>query len=200
MQNESHTDIAILRTHFNAWRKASGFSRETAVQVVVEAHEKAGFDIASNIRFEPNTRDTFERMKVNADRVYRWLDDESKENNLLPFNFHKSILLALPLEYRASCMNEMYRALGLAVHSIDVADNDALNVNFHLCDIVKETSEAVQSVAQLNNSADEVSLLKAEKEVSDAIASLSRFKRVVNAAIAATKTVGKVLHVGGLRK
>lgn len=196
MRNESHTDLSILRTHFNAWRKASGFSRETAVQLVVEAHEQAGLDDVTGIRFEPHTRDTFERMKVNADRVCRWLDDETKENNLLPFNFHKSILLALPQEYRLACINEMYRSLGVCVQAIAVEDA-ALNVNRHLVDIVKETSEAVQSVAELHNSTDQAALLRADKEMAEAIESLSHFKRVVNAAIASTRSVAKVLHVGG---
>lgn len=198
MRNESHTDLTILRTHFNAWRKASGFSRETAVQTVVEAHERAGLDVVTGIRFEPNTRDAYERMKVNADRVCRWLDDETKENNLLPFNFHKSILLALPQEYRLSCINEMYRPLGICVQAMEVEDAE-LNVNYHLVDIVKETSEAVQSVAELHNNNDQAALLRADKEVAEAIESLSRFKRVVNAAIARTKSVAKVLHVGGGR-
>jgi len=194
MRNQSHTDIGVIRSHFNAFRKERGLSRESAVQLVVEAHEAAGFDVVSGIRFEPNTRDAFERMKVNADRVYRWLDDESKENNLLPFNFHKSILLALPLEYRAAAMNEMYRCIGLSVHSSDVVEGD-LNVNHHLCEIVKETSEAVQSVARLNNSADEAALLHADKEVNEAIETLSRFRRVLNATIAKGKSVAKVLAV-----
>lgn len=198
MRIESHTDLSILRTHFNAWRKASGYSRETAVQTVVEAHEQSGLDVVTGIRFEPNTRDTYERMKVNADRVCRWLDDETKENNLLPFNFHKSILLALPQDYRLACINEMYRSLGICVQAIDVDDAE-LNVNYHLVEIVKETSEAVQSVAELHNNNDQAALMRADKEVAEAIESLSRFKRVVNAAIARTKSMSKVLNVVGGR-
>lgn len=196
MQHETHSDLSILRHHFNAWRKANQFSRETAVQLVVEAHEQGGFDIASNIRFEPPTRDAFERMRVNADRVTRWLDDETKENNLLPFNFHKSILAALPLSYRAAAMNDMYRCIGIAVHAIDVEEGE-LNINHHLCDIVKETGEAVQAVAQLHASTDHTALLRADKEAAEAVESLSKFRRVLAKAIEKSKKVAQVFHVKG---
>ena len=106
MQNTSHTIISILKNHFEGWRKANNFSRETAVAYVVEAHEALGFDKVSGIRFDPNTKDAYDRMKVNADRVYRWLDDVTTDKNLLPTNFIPSVLAALPLECRVACVSE----------------------------------------------------------------------------------------------
>lgn len=39
-------------------------------------------------------------MKVNADRVFRWLDDGTKDTNLVPANFVPSILAALPTDLK----------------------------------------------------------------------------------------------------
>ncbi len=96
MRDVSHkTWIAIVLDHVNAWRKANGWSRETVVQMIVEAHECTNGPVVTGIKFEPHTADTFERWKVNADRVFRWLDDSSKDTNLLPTNFIPSILAAM---------------------------------------------------------------------------------------------------------
>lgn len=188
MRNESHTNISVIKYQFEAWRKVNAFSRETAVQMVVETHERLGFDIDSGIRFDPNTRDTFERMKVNADRVYRWLDDVTTDKNLLPTNFITSIIATLPTEYGTPCLNEMFRKIGYEVRPINQINVENLNVNHHLCLILKEGSEAFQSVAELSNSTDSHSLVKAEKELSEAIESMSNFKRLVTSAITRAKS------------
>ena len=83
MRDVSHkTWIAIVLDHVNAWRKANGWSRETVVQMIVEAHDRMNGQVVTGIKFEPHTADTFERWKVNADRVFRWLDDSSKERRV----------------------------------------------------------------------------------------------------------------------
>ena len=97
---QERTLIATIRDHLDDWRRAEGWSRETVVQQIVEAHERAGFDRLTGIAFDPGTRDAYGRMKINAERVYRWLDDHSKDNNLLPANFILSILAGMPVERR----------------------------------------------------------------------------------------------------
>ena len=77
MQHGSHnrTLIAILRDAVEAWRKRNGWSRETAAQTIVDAHERIGGPANSGIVFEPPSIDAFKRVKANADRIFRWLDD-----------------------------------------------------------------------------------------------------------------------------
>lgn len=112
MRDVSHkTWIAIVLDHVNAWRKANGWSRETVVQLIVEAHERTNGPVVTGIKFEPHTADTFERWKVNADRVFRWLDDSSKDTNLLPTNFIPSILSAMPMDVRLHCMDDLLRGV-----------------------------------------------------------------------------------------
>lgn len=40
MRNESHTLISTLLGVVNQWRRREGWSRETVVQHIVEAHER----------------------------------------------------------------------------------------------------------------------------------------------------------------
>ncbi|WP_250501947.1 hypothetical protein [Caballeronia sp. AZ7_KS35] len=107
MRNTSQkTRIAIIRDHVAAWRKELDWSREAAAVAIVEAHERIGGAKATGITFECSG-DAYVTAKKHADRIWRWLDDESKDNNLLPVNFENSILAAFPIERRVQVMNEI---------------------------------------------------------------------------------------------
>ena len=96
--NPHKTRIAMYRECLEEWRKRDGLSRETVCQLIVEAHERTDGPATTGIRFEPPTTDAYERQKVNAERIFRWLDDVSKDKNLLPANFEASIEEAMPLD------------------------------------------------------------------------------------------------------
>jgi hypothetical protein len=70
MRDSSHTVIAGVRIAVNAWRKREGWSRETVVARIVVQYEKLGGPALTGIVFDPETRDAYDRMRVNADRVY----------------------------------------------------------------------------------------------------------------------------------
>jgi hypothetical protein len=114
----SRTPIAIIRDHAEAWRRDNRWSRETVADVIVSTHDRLGFDHLAGIHFDPPTRDAFERMRVNADRVFRWLDDSTKDKNLLPINFLWSILAALPMERRLALVNALLEPVELSAQSI----------------------------------------------------------------------------------
>lgn len=121
------TLIGIIREHTIAWRKSENWSRETVVQTIVEAHAEIGGP--SGIVFEPQTKDLTEIREVNAQRVFRWLDDESKEGNLLPANFIPSILAAMPVERRMACTSEFLVSIGLGVRVLDDTEEEDLSIN-----------------------------------------------------------------------
>lgn len=197
MRNESHsiTLIGTLRTAIVEWRKREGWSREAVVQVIVEAHEHMSAPAATGIVFDPNTRDTFERAKVNADRVFRWLDDESKDNNLLPANFIPSILAAMPADIRLHCLDAILRPLGVAVSGLDAAAPADFDATPHLSAMIKEGAEAHIALVGVKPGAPLAVLVAARKEVGDVAESTSRAGRALDAAIAAaTSGTPKVLH------
>lgn len=179
MQNVSHkTTIAIVRDAVEAWRKENGWSRETVCQTIVEAHEAKGFDQVTGIVFEPKTTDAFKRQKVNADRIYRWLDDVAKDNNLLPVNFTVSILSAMPVALRVSTANAMLHSIGVVSRSAN-GQQKAHSTLELLHDILKETAEAANSVAKLITSDTKEDLQLAHKEVSEAMEALKRAQAVI---------------------
>lgn len=139
------TLIGIIREHVIAWRKAEGWSRETVVQRVVETHQVVGS--ATSIVFEPQTKDVCEIREVNAQRVFRWLDDESKEGNLLPANFIPSILAAMPIDRRMACASEILVSLGLGVRMLDESDDEDLSIN-DIFDVQIAHGSALQASTQ----------------------------------------------------
>ena len=150
MRDVSHkTWIAIVLDHVNAWRKANGWSRETVVQMIVEAHDRMNGQVVTGIKFEPHTADTFERWKVNADRVFRWLDDSSKDTNLLPTNFIPSILSAMPMDVRLHCMDDLLRGVGIAARPIDEEAKEGIDAVGILRTMISENSDAQRAVADL---------------------------------------------------
>lgn len=124
MQRATHpSPIAIIRDHIDAWRRDNRWSRETVADLIVQAHIRIGGPVFTGITFEPPTTDTFERMRVNADRVFRWLDDSTKDKNLLPFNFLWSVIAALPEDRRVLLANDLLAPIGL--HVAGSVDGDA---------------------------------------------------------------------------
>jgi hypothetical protein len=138
MQRATHpSPIGIVRDHIEAWRRDNRWSRETVADLIVQAHIRIGGPVFSGITFEPPTTDTFERMRVNADRVFRWLDDHTKDKNLLPFNFVLSIVAALPEDRRVMLLNDLLAPLALHVEAGMDDDGDVSH---------EEIVEAFQSI------------------------------------------------------
>ena len=167
MRNGSHTFIGHLRDAIEAWRKANGWSRETAVMNIVDAHEQIDGPSITGIVFAPPSRDTFERAKANADRVFRWIDDVTKDNNTVPANFIPSILAALPLSLRMELANRWLAPLGIACRPIqhDAADDSTLCV---FKSLVKNSSTAQASVADMLDGIDPGELERAHAALCEA--------------------------------
>jgi hypothetical protein len=162
MRNQSHkTLIGTVRAAVIEWRKREGWSRESVVQVIVEAHERIEGPATSGIR------DAFDRTKVNADRVFRWLDDESKDNNLLPSNFLPSILAALPMDLRLQVLGDLLRPLGLEVRGAETQEAPAFNRFSHASSIIKESAEASTAILSIGPNASAAEVELACKELAD---------------------------------
>lgn len=180
MRHESHKSlIAILRDHTSAWRKSLDWSRETMADAIVKAHEGLNGPAVTGIRFEPPTGDTFARMKANADRVSRWLDDESKDSNLLPANFLPSVLVAMPHDRRRHCVDDLLRPLNLAVRTLATEGAETLCVA-QLANVLREQAEASAALAALlDGQATKEELIQAHRETSESIVALRQARATV---------------------
>ncbi len=157
----------MIREAVEAWRKAEGWSREMVVVQIVEAHERIGANVSTGIHFDPPTRDTFERARVNADRVFRWLDDVSKDNNLLPVNFLPSILEAMPMDRRMNLVNAMLRSQFMACRSLPKRDDGDTTVMLFK-GLVSTTANASAAMADLLDGVDPGELERAQAALLEA--------------------------------
>ncbi|EMH6924414.1 hypothetical protein N0002_24295 [Pseudomonas aeruginosa] len=180
MRTESHTLISTLLGVVNQWRRREGWSRETVVQHIVEAHERIQGALVTGIIFDPPTRDTTERMKVNADRVFRWLDDGTKDTNLVPANFVPSILAALPTDLKVQALGDILTPLGVSVRLIGGDAGQRPEVLCMLRTLIKENGEAQQAVANLVDGADDQELQEAHRELSESRAATDEALRMID--------------------
>jgi hypothetical protein len=189
------TLIGTIREHVIAWRKAEGWSRETVVQTIIEAHEVVGS--GTGIVFDPQTNDLCERREVNAQRVFRWLDDESKESNLLPSNFIPSILAAMPIDRRMACVSELLVPLGLGVRLLDDEADDKLDINdifeaqMAHGDALQAATLAIQNPTPENLEAADLKMSRAEKRNAWLRKKIAGAKK----AVSGTKAfIGRIVH------
>jgi len=174
MRNGSHTFIGHLRDALEAWRKDNGWSRETLAMCVIDAHLAIGGPASTAIIFDPPTRDTFERAKVNADRLFRWIDDVTKDTNTIPANFLPSILFALPIDRRIGLLNQWLVPLDVTcrpLHTPATSIDTTVNV---FKDLVKESSEAQASMANLLDGVAPGELETAHTELCEALVAIKR--------------------------
>lgn len=168
MQRATHpSPLAIIRDHVEAWRRENRWSRETLADEIVQAHERLGAVDFTRIKFEPKTTDTFERMRVNADRLFRWLDDETKDKNLLSVNMIWSVLAAMPLDRRVMLLNDLLRPVDITVHSAEATETlpTAVAINAHFCGVVEHGALATIAMSTLLDGVDPGEAEHAEKQL-----------------------------------
>ena len=191
MQRKPHsqaTAITILRDTIDGWRRGNYWSRETVAHEIVEAHERIDAHRVTGLVFDPPTRDSFERMRVNADRIFRWLDDVSKDRNHLPLNMLPSILAALPLELRVQAANRMLRQAGIATRAMTTEAQPLIDtVLILLRRDMTETAEANAALAQLVDGIEAGELEHAQRQVAEAIEALRTTQEAIEAAMTARR-------------
>lgn len=127
--------------------------------------------------FDPHTRDAFERMRVNADRIFRWLDEVTKDRNLLPTNFIPSILAALPDDLRMNTLNKMMLPLGVGCRAVGgLSASTPLDL---LKGMLCEAADAERAMAALVDGIDPGELETAHKELSEAITAFHKARETV---------------------
>jgi hypothetical protein len=170
MRNKSHTLITSLRGAVNAWRKREGWSREAVAQEIADQYGQGEGELITGLKFlnHGNTPDAYARAHANAERIFRWLDDETKDTNLLPANFIPFILQIIPMDLRIECVNEFLEPAGLAVQVVGHgADADLLGA---LKRMYKETGDANSAAVSLLDGATPEELRIAQREFTEAIA------------------------------
>ncbi|MGP8437159.1 hypothetical protein ACT2FY_13055 [Paraburkholderia fungorum] len=186
MRDSSHKSrIGIIRDHVAAWRKAYGWSRETAAAEIVAAHERIGGHLSGVIVFDRHG-DVYTTQKNHADRIWRWLDDESKENNLMPANFENSILAALPLDRRVDLLNEILAQIDCAARARHHDADAQLNAHELVQTIIRANHRTESDATDLLDGVDPGELPRLHSSLVDDIRVKQRTLRVVESALSVT--------------
>jgi hypothetical protein len=197
MRNESQKSwISTLRDHVNEWRKREGWSRETAAQVIVEKFEAMGGPEATGIHFEPKTRDAFERQKVNADRIFRWLDDISKDGNLMPANFGFYILAAMPVDIRHTCVNEENQKLGMFATVNEDVNEHGIDIS-EICETNIEAAETMKALTIAHANPTPENLERAERQAAKVSARFANLRKRLSGSrlmTGAKAVIGRIVH------
>lgn len=168
MRNTSHKSKLATLLHFvDQWKVRVG-SREAVAVAIVEIHREHGMEEATGIRFEVNG-DPFTLAKNAADRIFRWLDDKTKESNFMPVNFEQSVLAAMPEDLRYAYMCEIMRPLGYSPRKFIYCFGGSFDVIERAKSISKEGSEALQAVMSLSANMSDDALYAAHKELCESI-------------------------------
>jgi hypothetical protein len=197
MRDSSHKSrIQIIRDHVAAWRKSHGWSRETAAAEIVAAHERIGGHLSGAIVFD-RSADVYTTQKNHADRIWRWLDDESKDNNLMPANFENSILAALPIERRVDLLNEILAQIDCVSRARHYDPKAHLNAHELVQTIMRANHRTEADAADLLDGVDPGELPRLHSSLVDDIRIKQRTLRVVESALS---TAGEPLKPEHLRK
>lgn len=176
MRHDSQqTKLTTLMRYVNLWKQRVG-SRESVAISIVECHYELGLDVVTGITFDIRG-DSFKAAKTAADRIFRWLDDQTKEGVLMPTNFEQSILAAMPQDLVLRYLNESLCAVGFIVRPKTACvggetDLTKISRNQH-----KESAEAISAVLDLHLNDNLEALEHALKE---ALESLTQTKATVS--------------------
>lgn len=182
MRNNSHTDqgtwISIIASAVNQWKRENDWSRETVADQIVASHVNNSSHLVTGINFElPGHGDEYRRQHTNANKIFRWLDELTKDTNLLPANFIKSILKAMPMKHRVKTVNALLVDLDLVARPImQVEDSDPLAM---LRSMLHDTSEVNSAFANLVDGIEPGELESALETSINAIATLQKAQSAI---------------------
>ncbi len=112
--------------------------------------------------------------------MFRWLDDGTKDTNLVPANFVPSILAALPTDLKVQALGDILTPLGVSVRLIGGDAGQRPEVLCMLRTLIKENGEAQQAVANLVDGADDQELQEAHRELSESRAATDEALRMID--------------------
>lgn len=161
------TTVSIVCAAVEEWRQRERRTRESIALEIVEVHERINGPALTGIEFDSGSKDTFRRAKVFAERIYRWLDDVTKDCTLLPTNFILSILAALPSDLQLQCLGQILRPLGLEVCRAGSAESLRFDPAARASSLIKEGGEAAVQILSMGPNPSPSVIEKAIKEVTD---------------------------------
>jgi len=181
------TLIAIIADAIVEWKDRSGWSRETVADNIIENYFSHFPDAASRpdmglpgIAFlPPKHGDTYTRMHSNANKLFRWLDELTKDKGLLPANFIPVLISSLPGDLRLKTVNAILSMYAINMTAKPMASGKHQDTLAMLEATLQDTSEASKSIAALLDGIDPGELEHALHMLTNAISTLNAGKHFV---------------------
>ncbi len=175
------TLIAIIAAAIVEWKDSKGWSRETVADKIISHFYDLQPKGLPGISFNLNSSgDEYQRMHVNANKLFRWLDEITKDGTL-PSNMCVYLLGALPVDLRTKTVNNLMALGGINMTAKPVLHADPDHPLEMLENVLTESAEATKALAALVDGVDPGELEHAQHTLSMAIAAMQSAKRVIDA-------------------
>lgn len=168
------TWIGVARDAVQQWRQRERWTLEAVTHQIVMHYYESGADGVWLVEFQQTEAgtDPMRARKTNAERIARWLDDQTKDTSLLPANLLPTVLGALPMDLRLACVTEMIGLLGFDVAIAKPGVPDATHATL-VAAAAKEAGEAVAAFSLLADGMNQGALMQAKIELEEGRAALS---------------------------
>ncbi|BAK76771.1 hypothetical protein NH8B_1956 [Pseudogulbenkiania sp. NH8B] len=187
------TVIGVVRDHVDIWRKRAGLSLQAAAIEIVETYYRHGYDRVWPLDFHRGA-DAYASAKANSERIWRWMDDQTKDSTLLPANFFQVVLLTLPMDLRLMCLSELAAPLGVAVSVLQAEEVQAAHSSV-MATMAKESGEGIAAFALLAERMTLDQLRRTEAELAEGIAANQQALEFVRRRLSGDE-VGHVARAG----
>lgn len=150
-------------------------TRSIVAQEIVEAVERLGIsdDLHEQGITFTKTNNPANDMRVNAQKIYRWLghyDGITNQDDKL-FHVEQAIVAAMPEQIRLDYLNDLYAGCGVVITASQAPQATKATSLLHAIQIaIKESGEAHAQALQAIN--DTKAIKKAEQEIEEAIVAL----------------------------
>jgi hypothetical protein len=157
----------------NRWLELPKCSRSIICGAIVEAVDELGLaDVLAKDGITFNrTDDLYNDMRVNAQKIFRWLG-QYEGTHAFPdrlFHLEQAILAAMPENIRLDYLNDIYGMMGLVVCSSQ-SSTTGIDSSRMAATLTKEQMEAQVSVIELGIAPEFGAAKRAHREVSEAVA------------------------------
>ena len=171
MKQRSRLDLLMVAV--NRWLEHPKASRSKITAEIVQAAEDFGLtkQLANEGITFNRTDDIYNDMRVNAQKIFRWL---GQYEGVHPFHdrlwhIEVAILGAMPEELRLAYLNDVYGVIGALVCARQ-QDGQNIDATRMAASLTKEQMEAQVSVIELGDRPDLWAAQTAHREVSEAVA------------------------------
>lgn len=179
--SHSRTVVAALAAAMTDWKDSNAWSRESVADIVAgHFHDHHPNGLQGLVFQRRGSGDEYTRMHSNANKLFRWLDEVTKDTNLVPVNLLPYLLGAMPMQLRTKTINNILTLGGINMSAKPVDYVHPTKPLEMLEQVLSDSSEAAKALAALVDGVDPGELEHAQQTLTLALSSLQSAKDVID--------------------